>query len=76
MINQIETWYGTKTKLRVQLLHGDNLEAVEALREKLKATYDCVFDTVLPIAPVLGAHTGPTMVGMAVGPAALFGDLT
>lgn len=75
MIHQIEQWYGGKTKLRVQLLHGNNLEAVEQLREKLSAVYDCVFDPVLPIAPVLGAHTGPTMVGMSVGPAALFSEL-
>ena len=75
MVHQIETWYGTATRLRVQLLHGDNMEAVEQLREKLSAAFDCVFDPVLPIAPVLGAHTGPTMVGLSVGPEALFADV-
>ena len=75
MLNQIEQWYGAKTRLRVQLLHGNNLEAVEQLRQKLSAAFDCVFDPVLPIAPVLGAHTGPTMVGLSVGPAALFSEL-
>lgn len=74
MLNQLEQWYGSKTKLRIQLLHGDNMEAVEQLRERLSAVFDCTFDSVLPIAAVLGAHTGPTMVGMAVGPAALFSD--
>ena len=75
MIHQIEAWYGTATRLRVQLLHGDNMEAVEQLREKLSAAFDCVFDPVLPIAAVLGAHTGPTMVGLSVGPEALFADV-
>jgi len=75
MVHQIETWYGTATRLRVQLLRGDNMEAVEQLREKLSAAFDCVFDPVLPIAPVLGAHTGPTMVGLSVGPEALFADV-
>ncbi len=75
MLNQIEQWYGAKTRLRVQLLHGNNLEAVEQLRQKLSAAFDCVFDPVLPIAPVLGAHTGPTMVGLSVGPESLFADI-
>lgn len=72
MIVQIENWYGSKDKLRIQLLHGNNMEAVAQLREKLTSTFDCVFDPILPIAPVLGAHTGPSMVGLSVGPAALF----
>jgi len=75
MIHQIEAWYGTATRLRVQLLHGDNMEAVEQLRDKLSAAFDCIFDPVLPIAAVLGAHTGPTMVGLSVGPEALFADV-
>jgi DegV family protein with EDD domain len=72
MANQVETWYGTKDKLRVQLLHGNNLEAVTLLREKLTSVFDCVFDPILPIAPVLGAHTGPSLVGLSVAPSSLF----
>ncbi len=72
MVNQVETWYGTKDKLRVQLLHGNNLEAVALLREKLTSVFDCVFDPILPIAPVLGAHTGPSLVGLSVAPSSLF----
>jgi DegV family protein with EDD domain len=72
MVKQVETWYGTKDKLRVQLLHGINLEAVEFLRDKLTSVFDCVFDPILPIAPVLGAHTGPSLVGLSVAPYSLF----
>jgi len=75
MAETLENWYPLGTRLRVQLLHGNNLDAVELLREKLMNLYDCVMEPVTPIAPVLGAHTGPGLVGMAVGPMAVFEDI-
>jgi DegV family protein with EDD domain len=59
--------YGGAGKVRVQLLHGRNLEGLEILKEEMVRHLDCWFDPPTPIAPVLGAHTGPSMVGMAVG---------
>jgi DegV family protein with EDD domain len=67
--------YSQAGHLRVQLLHGNNPEGVEILREKMISMFDCVFEPVTSIAPVLGAHTGPGMVGLSVGPLALFQDL-
>lgn len=64
--------YGVGSRLRVQLLHGDNPEGVELLRQKLTELFDCVWLPTLPVAPVLGAHTGPGLVGLSVGPATLF----
>lgn len=52
--------------IRVQLLHGDNLEGLEILRQRLCQSFDCHFDPIATVAPVLGAHTGPSVVGMAV----------
>ncbi len=60
------------TTLRVQLLHGNNLEGVELLRERLTQLYECWFDDMVPVAPILGAHTGPSIVGLAVSPLDLF----
>lgn len=62
-------------RTRVQLLHGQNLEAVEILREAMSARFDCHFDPVAVIAPVLGAHTGPTVVGLGVGDMDVFAGL-
>jgi DegV family protein with EDD domain len=59
--------------LRVQLLHGNNLEAVEILRQRLEQLFQCHYSPTMPIATVLGAHTGPGMVGLAFGPADLCG---
>jgi DegV family protein with EDD domain len=75
MVDVVAGIYSQAGHLRVQLLHGNNPESVEFLREKMISMFDCVFDPVTSIAPVLGAHTGPGMVGLSVGPLALFQDL-
>ncbi len=31
---------------------------------------------VIPVAPVLGAHTGASLTGLIIGPLALFADLS
>jgi DegV family protein with EDD domain len=75
IVDLLETWYPASTKLRVQLLHGNNLEGVEILRQRLLQAFNVHWEPVTAIAPVLGAHTGPTVVGLAVAPLAVFEDL-
>lgn len=58
--------------LRVQIVHGDNPEGVALLQERMRSNFDCAFEEVLPVAPVLGAHTGPSVIGMGVAPLQLF----
>ncbi len=72
MADLVAGWYGAGSKLRVQLLHGNNMEGVEIFREILGQMFDCQWMPTTPIAPVLGAHTGPGMVGLAVSPMSLF----
>jgi DegV family protein with EDD domain len=62
-------------RLRVQLLHGQNLKGVEYLRQAISCKFDCIFDPIAVIAPVLGAHTGPSVVGLAVGDPQAFDGL-
>lgn len=66
---------GDSKKVRVQLLHGTNMEGVEMLREAMLKHFQCQFDPVAVVAPVLGAHTGPSIVGMAVGDPDVFEGL-
>lgn len=61
--------------LRVQLLHGHNPESVEYLRQALSRKFTCQFDPVDVVAPVLGAHTGSSLVGLAVGDPEVFSGL-
>lgn len=67
--------FGADAKLRVQLLHANNLPGTEWLREKLSQMFDIEWIPTISITPALGAHVGTGLVGMAVGPAALFAKL-
>ena len=60
------------TPLRVQILHGNNPAGVELLQERLNQLYECWYEKVVPVAPLLGAHTGPSVVGLAVAPLEIF----
>ena len=66
--------YGSE-KLRIQLVHGYSPDGIELLRQKVIEKLDCFFEETVPVAPVLGAHTGPSLTGMISGPASLFADL-
>lgn len=72
VVDVITKKFPAGTRLRVQFLHGDNLEGVELLRSRLKESFDCWFDEVVPVAPFMGAHTGPIMCGLAVAPLDIF----
>ncbi len=63
------------SKLRVQVLHGDNEEGAHQLHEKLDNMFECTWQPLGSIAPVLGAHTGPGLVGVVYAPAAVFAEL-
>lgn len=61
--------------VRVQLLHGKNPEAVEVLREEITKRLDVYWSPTISVAPILGAHTGGSLVGLSIGPAKLFMDI-
>jgi hypothetical protein len=63
------------TDMRVQPLHGDNPEGIDYLRQRMAAVFNCHWEPVTNVAAVLGAHTGPTVVGMAFGPMQAFSEL-
>lgn len=50
--------------LRLQILHGNNPDGVELLKNKLEEVFKCNWLPTSLIAPVLGAHTGPGLVGL------------
>jgi DegV family protein with EDD domain len=53
------------TALRVQIVHAHNPEGAAQLREEISQVYECTWLPFATISPVLGAHTGPTLVGVA-----------
>lgn len=61
--------------LRVQVLHAYNLPAVEKLRQMIDPLYKCTWMPVTSMSPVLAAHTGPSMAGVACAPSAAVSDI-
>lgn len=74
MVEKVKSWNPAGTRLRVQPLHGRNPEAAAQLIEELKRHFEIILEPLTAIAPVLGAHTGPSIVGLAVAPASVFAD--
>jgi DegV family protein with EDD domain len=64
--------YGEGSQVRIQMTHGNNPEGLALLKEELTQFFDIVWDNTIPVAPVLGAHTGPSLIGMAIAPANIF----
>ena len=62
--------------LRVQVLHSYNPEGAAMLREQVDQRFDCTWLPVGPMSLVLGAHTGPSMVGVAYAPLSAFRSAT
>lgn len=63
------------SSLRVQVLYSFNPEGAAMLREQVDQRFDCSWLPVGPMSLVLGAHTGPSMVGVAYAPLDTFADL-
>ncbi|HYO88335.1 MAG TPA: DegV family protein [Candidatus Limnocylindrales bacterium] len=63
------------TELRAQIVHGDNPEGVALLKEALEAQFTIQWVPTMAVAPVLGAHTGPGLIGVGYGAAADYADI-
>ncbi len=61
---------GEGVELRVQVMHANNPKDATTLHNLIDARFDCTWLPVGSIAPVLGAHTGPGLVGAAYAPLA------
>jgi DegV family protein with EDD domain len=53
------------TPLRAQVAHAENPQGAERLQELVDKAFPCQWLPQTSIAPVLGAHTGPGLVGVA-----------
>lgn len=63
------------TPLRGQIAHGDNNEGASLLREAMEAQFPMHWQPTVAVAPVLGAHTGPGLIGVAYGPVTAYAGL-
>lgn len=65
LVNIIKEKYPQGSALRVQVLHAFNFEGAARLKEMIDQTFDCTWLPEGHISLVLGAHTGPSMIGAA-----------
>jgi DegV family protein with EDD domain len=65
LVDRIAERHAPGSALRVQVLHSQNPQGAAMLRELVDQRFDCTWLPVGPMSLVLGAHTGPSMVGVA-----------
>jgi DegV family protein with EDD domain len=75
LVDLIARQHAPGSALRVQVLHSQNPEGAAMLRELVDQRFDCTWLPVGHLSLVLGAHTGPSMVGVAYAPLAAFADI-
>ena len=75
LVDLITQQHAPGSALRVQVLHSFNPEGAEMLREEVSQRFECTWLPVGPMSLVLGAHTGPSMVGVAFAPLNVFDDM-
>ncbi len=61
-------FYPEGAPLRVQLLHGKNQPAVDILKAEVEKRFTCHWLPTTNVGPILGAHTGGSLVGLSVAP--------
>ena len=75
LVALMERQHAPGSPLRVQVLHSNDPEAAEMLRSEVDARFACDWLPVGPMSLVLGAHTGPGMVGVAYAPTGVFEEV-
>ena len=75
LVNLMEKQHPPGSALRVQVLHSHNPEGASMLLTELEKRFDCTRLPVGPLSLVLGAHTGPSMVGVAYASIEVFNGM-
>jgi DegV family protein with EDD domain len=75
LVDLITRQNAPQSTMRVQVCHSFNPEGAATLRNLISKRFDCTWlpDKILSI--VLGAHTGPSMVGVAYAPVMAFPEI-
>ena len=75
LVDLMATQHVPGCELRVQVLHAYNPEGAAMLREMVDQRFGCTWLPLGPMSLVLGAHTGPSMIGVAYAPFEAFADV-
>ncbi|NLG28079.1 MAG: DegV family protein [Chloroflexi bacterium] len=75
LVDLVSRKHAPGSALRMQVLHSDNEEGALELRAQLDERFACEWLPEGRISMVLGAHTGPSMVGVAFAAVDALGEL-
>jgi DegV family protein with EDD domain len=75
LVDIIAKQYAPGSALRTQVLHSANPEGANILRDEVDRRFKCSWLPLGPMSLVLGAHTGPSMVGVAFAPLEAFAEM-
>lgn len=75
LVDLIGKQYPPGSSLHVQVLHSYNFEGAERLKDLVDKAYECTWLPDGHISLVLGAHTGPSMIGIAYAPQSEFVEI-
>ncbi|MDD4874675.1 MAG: DegV family protein [Dehalococcoidales bacterium] len=75
LVDLIANQHKAGSALRVQVSHAYNPEGANMLHEMIDKLFKCTWLPLGHLSLVLGAHTGPSMVGVAYAPVAVFEDI-
>lgn len=75
LADQITRQHRPGSSLRTQVLHARNHEGATMLRNLIDKRFKCNWLPIGNLSLVLGAHTGPSMVGVAYAPQETFSDI-
>ena len=75
LVNQIKKNHPPGSDLRVQVLYSNNPDGANYLRDQIDNLFNCNWLPMGPMSLVLGAHTGPSMVGVGYGAQELFDEI-
>ncbi|MDD3265297.1 MAG: DegV family protein [Dehalococcoidales bacterium] len=75
VVDIMEKKHAAGSSLRVQVVHAQNPEGAEALQKQIAERFNCTFLPQMAMSLVLGAHTGPSMIGVAYADAGVFSGI-
>jgi DegV family protein with EDD domain len=75
LVNKAKSFYPEGSELHTQVLYSFNLEGGQMLRELVDKAFQCTWLPMGPMSLVLGAHTGRTMVGLAICPSEVMAQI-
>jgi DegV family protein with EDD domain len=75
LVDLITRRHAPGTAIRTQVLHSNNPEGAAMLHEQVDQLFDCTWLPLGHLSLVLGAHTGPSMVGVAYASLEVFADI-